>query len=227
MVESVTAGGCEVNMGYTILQTISSFARKYPSVHLNMMSVSNASIPGLVETGAIEIGFYFTLQEQGAADHRMAYLFQEPVCMMASKKHPLAGKEHLRYEDLRGCSFAFPHDDCLFVLETLRRIRTRGVQLEKTSYLGGVQLVLDEVTANDAIAIMPRSGALRAAQNDQIILLQMDEPPVWVWETLIYKDFELLKPAAKSLLRYCIQDAKRKTGSAPDNQIRTPVRTFY
>ena len=122
--ESLSVGGCEVNTGYTIVKTLSGFTKRYPSVHMNMMSVSNASVPNLVKAGVIELGLYFTLKEQGIPDCQTALLRRQPVVLFAAEDHPLAGKEHLHYGDLAGCDFAFPHDDCLFVVEMLRRIRT-------------------------------------------------------------------------------------------------------
>ncbi len=208
--ESASVGGCEVNTGYTIIKTLAAFAKGYPAVHLSMMSVSNASIPNLVKTRAIDLGFYFTLQEKGVADCQTTLLYQEPVLLFVAEDHPLAGKPHLRYSDLAGCDFAFPHDDCLFVIEMLRRIRENNVVIGKTSYLGGVQLVLEQVMKNGAIAVMPRSAVERVREERIIASLQLDEQPLLVWETLIYKDYDELKPAARNLLRYCINDGQRK-----------------
>lgn len=211
--ESLSVGGCEVNTGFTIVRTLSDFTKKYPSVHMNMMAVPNASIPNLVKAGAIDLGLFFTLKEQGVSDCQTALLFREPVLLFASEDHPLAGKAHLHYSDLEGCSFAFPHDDCLFVVEMLRRIRESQVAIGKTSYLGGVQLVLEQVMKNRAIALMPRSAVQRVQESRRVSCLQMDEEPLLVWETIIYKDYDLLKPAARNLLRYCINDAQSRQGN--------------
>jgi DNA-binding transcriptional LysR family regulator len=143
----------------------------------------------------------------------MALLFQEPVWLFVAEDHPLAGKEHLHYSDLAGCGFAFPHDDCLFVIEMLRRIREKQVDIGKTSYLGGVQLVLEQVMKNRAIALMPRSAVERVQENNRVSCLMMEEEPLLVWETLIYKDYDMLKPAARNLLRYCINDAQNRPGN--------------
>ncbi len=208
--ESASVGGCEVNTGYTIIKVLAAFSKSYPSVHLSMMSVSNASIPNLVKSGAIDLGFYFTLQEKGVPGCQTTLLYQEPVLLFAAQDHPLAGKQHLHYSDLAGCDFAFPHDDCLFVIEMLRRIRENKVTIGKTSYLGGVQLVLEQVMKNGAIAIMPRSAVERVREDRAIACLQLEEAPLLVWETLIYKDYDELKGAARNLLRYCINDAQRR-----------------
>ena len=224
---SVCVGGCEVNTGYNIVKLLTMYAESNPRVRLNMTSASNASIPSLVKSDALEIGFYFCLQEQDVPGLKAAYLYQEPVLFFSAKDHPLAERDHLRYDDLAGFDFAFPHDDCLFVLEMLGRLKNRRVAIGKTSYLGGVQLVMRQVLKNKAIALVPLSAIQTLQESDGIVPLRLDEEPLWVWETLLYKNYDALKPAAKNLLRYCIHYAQSRLNTSPPSDLRAPLRVQH
>lgn len=224
---NVSVGGCEVNTGYNIIKLLTTYAESNPLVRLNMTSASNASIPALVKSDALEVGFYFSLQEQDFPGLKSTYLYQEPILLVAAKDHPLAAMEHLQYEDLEGLDFAFPHDDCLFVLEMLNRLKKRRITIGKTSYLGGVQLVIRQVLKNKALALVPLSAALTLQESNDIVTLQMDEEPLWVWETLLYKNFDTLKPAAKNLLRYCVNYAQRRLNTSLSSELRAPLRVQH
>lgn len=224
---NVSVGGCEVNTGYNIVKLLTMYAENNAHVRLNMTSASNASIPALVKADALEIGFYFSLQEQDVPGLKATYLYQEPVMIVAAKDHPLVTHTHLHYEDLAGVDFAFPHDDCLFVLEMLDRLKKRRVNIGKTSYLGGVRLVIRQVLKNKALALVPLSAAQTLQESDDIVVLKLDEEPLWVWETLLYKNYDALKPAAQSLLRYCIHYAQSRLNASLPSELRAPLRVQH
>ena len=220
---SLSIGGCEVNNAYNIVNGISLFAQKHSSVRLTMLASSNASIPSIVKSGTIDVGFYFTLTEQDLPGLQSTFLYQEPVRMFTSRNHPLAERDHLHYPDLNNADFAFPHDDCLFVLEMLDRLKQNYVEIGKTSYLGGVQLVIEQVLKNNAIAIMPLSAIKKLQESTDIVILQLDEPVLWVWETLLYKDVQALKQPAKIFLRHCAAYALDRLRSTGSDELRPPA----
>ena len=219
---SVGLGGCEVNTAYNVVNAISAFAVRNPAVRLNMASASNSSIPGMVREGEIDLGFYFTLKEEELPGLQALYLYQEPVCLLAAEDHPLAKKEQVHYADLEGVDFAFPHDDCLFVVEMLRRFAQNQVHIGRASYLGGVQLVLESLFRTKALAIMPLSAVRKLQERMRIVPLDFAEPRLWVWEVVLYKDFSALSPAGKTFYRHCQAYARERLSGAMPEELRAP-----
>ena len=37
-----------------------------------------------------------------------------------------------------------------------------------------------------------------------MVRLNMDEEPLWAWECIMYKNFEMLKPEVKTLIRFSL-----------------------
>ena len=115
--------------------------------------------------------------------------------------HPLAQKKGLKYEALEGMQFMYPHDTCCFVGEFLPMLEKMGIHLSKTTFLGGVQLVVEQVRKEGAMTLAPHCAAQHYHDAYGLVRLDMDEDPIWAWENIVYKNYETLKPAARALAR--------------------------
>ena len=120
---------------------------------------------------------------------------------MVSWDHPLAQKKGLKYEALEGMQFMYPHDTCCFVGEFLPMLEKMGIHLSKTTFLGGVQLVVEQVRKEGAMTLAPHCAAQHYHDAYGLVRLDMDEDPIWAWENIVYKNYETLKPAARALAR--------------------------
>ena len=120
---------------------------------------------------------------------------------MVSWDHPLAQKKGLKYDALEGMQFMYPHDTCCFVSEFLPMLAKMGVHLGKTTFLGGVQLVVEQVRKEGAMTLAPHCAAQHYHDAYGLVKLDMDEEPIWAWENMVYKNYETLKPTARALAR--------------------------
>ena len=105
----------------------------------------------------LDIGFFYTTRPGAVSGLRVVPLYREPVYMMVSWDHPLAQKKGLKYDALEGMQFMYPHDTCCFVSEFLPMLAKMGVHLGKTTFLGGVQLVVEQVRKEGAMTLAPHS----------------------------------------------------------------------
>ena len=177
---TVSVGGCEINIGNSLLALFEQFHTAHAETRLNMMMTHNAGVPALIRSDMLDIGFFYTTRPGVVSGLRAVPLYREPVYIMVSWDHPLAQKKGLKYEALEGMQFMYPHDTCC---------------------LGGVQLVVEQVRKEGAMTLAPHCAAQHYHDAYGLVRLDMDEDPIWAWENIVYKNYETLKPADRALAR--------------------------
>ena len=140
---TITVGGCEINTAYSLLSLFEGFSRSHAEVRLNMMTSHNAGVPALIRGDMLDVGFFYTTRAGAVSGLRTIPLYREPVYLMVAWDNPMAQKKKLKYEDLTGMPFVYPHDTCCFVGEFLPMMEQMGIHLGKVTFLGGVQLVME------------------------------------------------------------------------------------
>lgn len=200
---TITVGGCEINTAYSLLSLFEGFSRSHAEVRLNMMTSHNAGVPALIRGDMLDVGFFYTTRAGAVSGLRTIPLYREPVYLMVAWDNPMAQKKKLKYEDLTGMPFVYPHDTCCFVGEFLPMMEQMGIHLGKVTFLGGVQLVMERARQEGAMTLVPYRASRQYAEVYGMVRLDMDEEPIWAWENVVYKNYETLKPAARALARYC------------------------
>ena len=200
---TITVGGCEINTAYSLLSLFEGFSRSHAEVRLNMMTSHNAGVPALIRGDMLDVGFFYTTRAGAVSGLRTITLYREPVYLMVAWDNPMAQKKKLKYEDLTGMPFVYPHDTCCFVGEFLPMMEQMGIHLGKVTFLGGVQLVMERARQEGAMTLVPHRASRQYAEVYGMVRLDMDEEPIWAWENVVYKNYETLKPAARAFARYC------------------------
>ena len=200
---TITVGGCEINTAYSLMNLFEGFSRAHAEVRLNMMTSHNAGVPALIRGDMLDIGFFYTMRPGVVSGLRTIPLYREPVYLMVAWDNPMAHKKKLKYEDLTGMPFVYPHDTCCFVGEFLPLMEQMGVHLGKVTFLGGVQLVMERARQEGAMTLVPHRASRQYADVYGMVKLDLDEEPIWAWENIVYKNYETLKPPARALARYC------------------------
>lgn len=212
---SLTLGGCEINTGNSLLRLLNRFSQAYPNARISMLTSPNASVPKLVRSDLIDLGFYYCIDGRTLPGLETVRLYQEPVYLLTSRDNPILWKEGLTYDDLRGMPFVYPHDTCCFVSELLALLRRKGVELGKVTYLGNLLMVVEQVTAANAITLMPHAAVKHFCSTYDMAVLELGEPKIWAWEMLVYKNYESLRPLAKALLRQTTEYAQNMLREDP------------
>lgn len=215
---AITVGGCEINTAYSLMNLFEGFSRSHAEVRLNMMTSHNAGVPALIRGDMLDIGFFYTTRPGVVSGLRTIPLYREPVYLMVAWDHPMAHKKKLKYEDLTGMPFVYPHDTCCFVGEFLPLMEQMGIHLGKITFLGGVQLVMERARQEGAMTLVPHRASRQYAEVYGMVKLDMNEEPIWAWENIVYKNYETLKPPARALARYCAVYASDLTKK--DNALR-------
>lgn len=205
---TLTIGGCEINTANSLLGLFEQFSKAHPETRLSMMTTHNAGVAALVRRELMDVGYLYTVGERSVPGLSTVPLYREPVYLMVAWDHPLAQRGELRYEELTGMPFVYPHDTCCFVSVLLKKLAERDVQLGNVTYLGGVHLVVEAVLRNGAMTLVPHCAAQRYADTYGLTKLKLNEEPIWAWELILYKSYDAMKPAARALVRHSIQYAQ-------------------
>ena len=205
--EPLTIGGCEMNIGNSLIDLLMRFADAHPQIRLNMMTAPNANVPGMVRIGQVDMGFFYST---GQKNHHLQaiHLYREPAFLVASRRNPLSNARGLHYEDLRGMEFIYPHDSCCYVNMLISELLRRRVELKKVSFLGGMQLVVNQVRRKDTVTLAPRCALRRFEETYGLVRLDMREKPLCAWETILLGS-RAEKEAVQELLDFSMREARR------------------
>ena len=205
---SLNIGGCEINIANSLLDLFAQFSAGHPDARMSMHTGPNAGVPGMVKSDIVDLGFYYSLTGSGIQDLCTQKMYQEQVFLMADKEHPLAGRQGIRYEDLQGMRFVYPHDSCCFVVELFARLKNRDVHVGKATYPGSMHLVIEQVHAKKALTLMPFSAAERYCREHDMVILDMDEQPIMAYEMIVYKE-DAVNALTKTMLHFSGEYAQR------------------
>lgn len=205
--ETLTIGGCEMNIGNSLIDLLMRFADAHPQIRLNMMTAPNASVPEMVREGQADMGFFYSTGRKHH-DLQVVRLYREPAFLVASRQNPLANAKGLHYEDLGGMEFVYPHDTCCFVTMLIPELVRRKITLKRVSYLGGMQLVVDQARRNGAVTLAPKCALRRFEETFGLVRLDMLEEPFCAWETILLGS-HAKAPAVQALLDFSMREAKQ------------------
>ncbi len=206
---SLAVGGCEINTANSLLRLFAQFSQQHPNARMSLLTSPNANVPQLVKNDLIDLGFFYTLDERNAQGLQMQKLYRQPVYLLTAKDHPIQQKKNPGFEDLRGMPFVYPHDTCCFVSELLDGMRRKGVEPGKITYLGSMQLVVEWVHREKAMTLMPHCAVEHFCKTHDMAVIDLGEPFIWAWNTIVYKNYDSLRPMARALLSQGAEYAQR------------------
>lgn len=208
-VSKIAVGGSEASTNFCFGELFSRFTESMSSVRLKLFGGPNSATPSLVEQDTAELGYYYSFDLERIPGISDVPLFREMNCLICSAENPLATGERWRYEDFGGARFAFPHDDCLSAVDILEKLKSRGVQPGRVSYPGCMSAVIELAHRENALMCLPYSAAKRLVRQNAMVILGLDEDPVWMYARVLYKDASKLSAPARKLLevsrKYAIQ----------------------
>jgi len=210
---SLNIGGCEINIAHSLKGLFTQFSAQHPDAHMSMHTSPNAHVPAMIRGDMVDLGFYYSLSSNRIPGLKTLRMYQEPVCLIAAQDHPLAAKERIRYEDLQGMRFVYPHDSCCFVVELFARLKARGVQLGRAAFPGSMYLVAEQMKNKNAVTLMPYAAAQRFCRENGAVVLQTDETPITAWEMLLCKEDGEPGALAEEMIRASSEYAAQQTAA--------------
>lgn len=196
---NIRIAGGEPIIGYSMSDLFFRITKENPNVHMPIQMICCSRVPSWLVNEEIDIGY---IHEMGLY-HQDAYdaipLYSEPVHLVVSSRHPLAGKVKVRMSDFENQNFAFTYEDCCFTLEFRNRMKEYGVEPKSELFLGSFSAVLNCVQQGTYIAMVPYTS-LQKLKGADIVPLEVDDEPIRPWVQVVCDKHEIRKPEVQKLI---------------------------
>ena len=140
---------------YHLPQVLRRFQQKFPRVELSFLPLFSALVPQQIARGEIDFAFLIgDLAEQG--NLVVENLAPEPMALIASSKHPLAGRKSVRAADVRNKTFLLTEHGCANRVKFEEMLAAGGVVLRNTLEFDSVEAIKQCVVLGMGLAVLPR-----------------------------------------------------------------------
>lgn len=198
---TLSVGGCEINTRSGMRTLLETFSQKNPAVRIDMMTGPNANMPSFVKNGLVDVAFYYCIGHDHRPGLKEKFLYKEAAYLAVAPDHPLAHRTGLTCQELEKVRIVYPHDSCCLFVELMRRLKNQGIHPREVSLLGSLELVLDMVSHNEAVTLLPQYALARYEAAGKLVRLDLAEEPIWAWETIIWPEEKLLKGALRAMVQ--------------------------
>ena len=198
---TLSVGGCEINTRSGMRTLLETFSQKNPAVRIDMMTGPNANMPSFVKNGLVAVAFYYCIGPDHLPGLKEKFLYKEAAYLAVAPDHPLAHRTGLTCQELEKVRIVYPHDSCCLFVELMRRLKNQGIHPREVSLLGSLELVLDMVSHNEAVTLLPQYALARYEAAGKLVRLDLAEEPIWAWETIIWPEEKLLKGALRAMVQ--------------------------
>ena len=198
---TLSVGGCEINTRSGMRTLLETFSQKNPAVRIDMMTGPNANMPSFVKNGLVDVAFYYCIGHDHLPGLKEKFLYKEAAYLAVAPDHPLAHRTGLTCQELEKARIVYPHDSCCLFVELMRRLKNQGIHPREVSLLGSLELVLDMVSHNEAVTLLPQYALARYEAAGKLVRLDLAEEPIWAWETIIWPEEKLLKGALRAMVQ--------------------------
>lgn len=198
---TLSVGGCEINTRSGMRTLLETFSQKNPAVRIDMMTGPNANMPSFVKNGLVDVAFYYCIGHDHLLGLKEKFLYKEAAYLAVAPDHPLAHRTGLTCQELEKVRIVYPHDSCCLFVELMRRLKNQGIHPREVSLLGSLELVLDMVSHNEAVTLLPQYALARYEAAGKLVRLDLAEEPIWAWETIIWPEEKLLKGALRAMVQ--------------------------
>ncbi|NCB50390.1 MAG: LysR family transcriptional regulator [Clostridia bacterium] len=182
---NIRIAGGEPLVGYSFSDMLLGFFKENPNIHASVEMVCCSEIPQMIVDEEIDIGFAHDMKILRPDKLDVVPLYKEEICLITTPNNPLADKELVDYDDLDGKDFAFTYDECSFCSEFMNRMRKKGITPKSALLLGSYMSVLNSVSHDDRITLIP-STSLPRILSDGFVRLNWTGEPLLPWVQLIY-----------------------------------------
>lgn len=151
---SLTVGAAPSLSAYRLPRLLRRFASEFPRVRLAFRPTPHAELEGRVADGALDVAFLLERPVRSASLVAET-LAEEPLVVLASLDHPLAGSARVGPADLSGERVLLTEPGCNYRLMFERELEESGVRPAATLELDGVEAVKQCVAAGMGFAMLP------------------------------------------------------------------------
>ncbi|TVR69560.1 MAG: LysR family transcriptional regulator [Spirochaetaceae bacterium] len=199
----VRIGASSLPGTYLVPQLIVDFQRHSPASNI-LLTVKDAyEIEQLILAGEVDVG----ILGRAGASHRTTRFVQEalledPLVVVVSPDHPLAGRDHLLPEDLDGYPLIMPPENRLTRRAVEKRFRRLGMDFKPAFEITDTEAIKRMVMHNLGITILSRMVCEREAAAGWLKQLDVEGLDLRREVYLVHQPDRYLVPAVQSFVKY-------------------------
>lgn len=121
---------------------VARMMRGRPNLFVSVLESRESELLDSLRRGDIEIAILRLALLDPGEDMRADVLFDERLCIVAAKDHPLAGRTDLTWPELLEQPWVLPPPECIFIEHVVRTLDEAGLRLPRhtvQSYSVGIQ----------------------------------------------------------------------------------------
>lgn len=147
-------------------QLLGEFKKVYPQIELELYEQGSKKVEISVQEGLIDIGIICT--KPNPKEFESFYLTSDPLAVILPKGNPLAKEKELRLEQLSEEAFVLHKDDFNLHDEIIKACKHAGFQPHIVFETGQRDLMLQTVSADLAIAMLPSRLCPTDGENTEV-----------------------------------------------------------
>ena len=162
----------------------------YPQLNIHLTNGSPPFLHAQLRSGQLDAIFLVDTRRRYDG-FTVREIRQEPLVVVTPRKHPLAGRESVSFEDIRDQQFILTQNGCSFRKFLLREFSGRGQTPRIVMELDSMQAIRQAVAQRYGVGFMP---ALLAAEDDDLCSIPFAGGHAPIRSMMIYAQNDLLTP---------------------------------
>jgi DNA-binding transcriptional LysR family regulator len=151
----------------------------HPDIFVSVIEGREIDLAERLRRREIELAIFRSALFNPGEDLRVEPLFDEKLCVLASKDHPLAGKTRVSWSELRAYPWVLPPEDSLFLHHVRRTLNQLGMELPRHAVESiSVNFQYGMVLHGSMVSFGLRSQFDFAPHRDFLVQLPVELPPV-------------------------------------------------
>ncbi|CAN7751990.1 LysR family transcriptional regulator [Paenibacillus sp. LjRoot153] len=181
---TLTIGTIETLAAFYLPPYLQAYRRDYPDVNIVIQPGNEPFIIESVKEGVLDIGIIldppFTDPELDSS-----ILREEPLVIIASPDHKLAGQSEVHVEDLENESLILTEDGCTYRAMLLKVLKGNQVSYKLSYEFGNLEAIKQCVTYGLGIALLPRITVAEEIRKGQLVAIPFVHPACKFYTQLI------------------------------------------
>ncbi len=177
--------------------TVLSFNKKYPNIKLNICCYSMEELMEKLKKGEIDVALSYKPSEN-YEDIDSHILFDNHLCVIMKKDHPLANQKTLRFQDLENWKFALPAKGLQARNAFDRIVNGQSYHLDVSIEVNDADILLDLVAESDLLTTL---SFATSRHNERVTAVPLDYPDTGMEGCFHVRRDTYMKYATKEFLR--------------------------
>jgi DNA-binding transcriptional LysR family regulator len=217
---TLTVAAPETLLAYRLPELLKRFQSLYPAIHLSLMAAESCALgPGGIIL-APQVDIAFTLDVPLKANHlTVEQLRPEPVVLVVSPQHPLAGKKKVKAEEIGREQALLTDRACSYRAVFERTLKAEGAPVGASLEFLSVEAIKQCALATMGIAVLPKVVVAHELRRRTLVTVDWPRQPLLVYTQMFRHQDKWMSPVmcafwnlTASLLREPVKAAAAKSG---------------